>query len=67
MWYYTVFSTVVTTLDMWYCIQYVCMHGQHLEQSMYQPGVVTNLACGQLNRKNDIFSLSPFAPQNLAS
>ena len=40
--------------------------GQHFQQSLDQPGTVTNDSRGQLNRENDL-SLSPFAPENLAS
>ena len=46
---------------------YVCMYGHHIEQSMDQPGKVANPARGQLNRKNYVFSLSAFAPENLVS
>ena len=31
------------------------MYGEHVQQRMHQPGMVTNLACGQLNRKNVFF------------
>ena len=45
----------------------VCLYGgQHSQQSSDQPGKVTNLACGQLNREA-FFFLSPFAPENLVS
>ena len=44
----------------------VKLYGHRLQQSMDQPGMVVNLASGQLNRENDI-SLSPFAPENLVS
>ena len=42
------------------------MYGQHFQESMDQPGMITNPARGQLNRENEI-SLSPFAPENLVS
>ena len=35
--------------------QYVCMYGQHFQQSMGHPGMVVNPARGQLSRKKDIF------------
>ena len=38
---------------------YVCMYGQHFQQSMDQPGMVANSFRGHMNREN-IFSLSPF-------
>ena len=31
----------------------ILMCGQHFQQSMDQPGMVANPACGQLNRKNE--------------
>ena len=40
------------------------MYGQHFQQSMDQPGMVTNPDCGQ---PKIIFSLSPFAPENVVS
>ena len=43
---------------------YVCIYGQHFQQSMDQPGMVANPAHGQLNREINS-SLSPFAPENL--
>ena len=44
------------------------MYGYHILYSKIkdQPGKVANSARGQLNREND-FSLSPFAPDNLGS
>ena len=39
---------------------------QHFQQSMGQPGKVANRACGRRNREN-IFPLSPFAPDHLVS
>ena len=32
-------------------------HGQHFQQSLGQPGMVANPACGQLTRENNIFSV----------
>ena len=52
------------------CSMYACMYSHHLQQSIDQPGKVANLACGQLDRENDIslnISLSLFAPENLVS
>ena len=48
--------------------EYVCivMYGHGLQQSIRQPGLVANPACGQLNREM-FFSLSPLAPEYLAS
>ena len=37
-----------------YELQHVCMHGQHLQQSMDQPHMVDHPARGQLN-KEDVF------------
>ena len=34
---------------------YVCMCGQHFQQSTDQPGKVANPARGQLNRENEYF------------
>ena len=45
---------------------YVRMYGHDTQQSMDQPGKVANPARGQLNRENE-YSLSPFASENLAS
>ena len=42
-----------------YVGMYVCMYGYHLEQSMDQPGKVTNPARGQLNRQNEHFFPCP--------
>ena len=42
------------------------MYGNHLEDSMDQPGKVANPVRGQLTR-NNFFSLSPFAPEKLVS
>ena len=39
------------------------MYGQHFQQSMDQPGTTANPAYGQLKRNNEIFHLSPFAPE----
>ena len=40
----------------------VCLYGgQHSQQSLDQPGKVTNLACGQLNREAGVFILSKFS------
>ena len=40
-----------------------CMYRQHFQQSMGQPGKVTNPARGKLNRGNEHFA----APENFAS
>ena len=42
------------------------MYGHIYSKSMDQPGKVANPARGQLNREN-VFSLSAFAPENLVS
>ena len=47
------------------CI-HVCMYSKHFQQSKGQPGMVANPARGELNRENT-FSLSSFAPENLVS
>ena len=53
--------TLVSTL-------YVCMYGQHFQQSTDQPrGMVADPALGQLNRENVFSPLSPFVPENLVS
>ena len=40
----------------------VCLYsGQHSQQSLDQPGKVTNLACGQLNREAGVFILFKFS------
>ena len=36
-------------------VQYVCMYGHHIKQSMDQPGKVANPARGRLNRGNNIY------------
>ena len=43
------------------------MYDHNLQQSMDQPDKVANPAGGQLNREENDFSLSPFAPKNLVS
>ena len=44
------------------------MHGEHFQQSMDRPGMVTNFARGQLNKGKMNISLSPFASaENLLS
>ena len=43
------------------------MYGHHIQQEKDEPGKVANSARGQLNRKNEHFSLSSFAPENLVS
>ena len=35
------------------------MYGHYFQQGKDQPGVVANLACGQLNRENIKFSVVP--------
>ena len=45
---------------------YVRMYSHMYSKSMHQPGKVANPARGQLNREIK-FSLSAFAPDNLAS
>ena len=42
------------------------MYGHTYSKSKDQPGKVANSACSHLNRENQ-FSLSPFAPENLIS
>ena len=42
------------------------VYDHHSKQSMDQPGKIANPARGQLNRKC-VFSLSPFALENLVS
>ena len=42
------------------------MYSQHFKQGVYEPGMGAYPARGQLNREN-IFSLSPLAPENLVS
>ena len=37
-----------------YALLIECMYGNHIEQSMDQPGMVVNPSCGQLIRENDI-------------
>ena len=44
-----------------------CIYGQHFQLSMDQSGKIANPARGHLNKENIIFSLSPFAPDNLVS
>ena len=38
-------------------VQYVCMYGHTYSKSMDQPGKVASPARGQLNRKNEYFSV----------
>ena len=40
--------------------------GQHFQQSMDQSAMAANPVCGQLKRKH-VFSLTPFAPENVIS
>ena len=44
-----------------YIYMYICMYGQHFQQSMDQPGMAANPARGCS------FSRSPFAPENFVS
>jgi len=45
----------------------VCVCGHYFQQTGHQPGMVANSARGQLNRRNNFFLLSPFAPESLVS
>ena len=42
------------------------MYRDHIQQTGHEPDMITNPACGQLNREK-YSSLSPFAPENLVS
>ena len=42
------------------------MYGQHVQESTDQPGMVTNYARNLL-KKETIFSLSPFVPDNFVT
>ena len=48
---------------------YVCImyYSLHFQQSMDQPRMVANSACGQLNKESHFFPLSPSTPENLVS
>ena len=49
-----------------YVCMYVCMVTSSHLAGKDQPGKVANPARGQVNKENE-FSLSPFAPENLVS
>ena len=57
-----------TETHTWYLVpEYInSMYRQHFQQRMDQPVMIVNPASGKLNREN-VLSLSPFAPENLIS